>query len=74
MSKAMAEGKGLEPLSPKAPVFKTGALPITLTLRKRRGGNCTGVRADFASRIGTRTRADTRIELVYEKVVQDLSR
>ena len=35
MSKAMAEGKGLEPLSPKAPVFKTGALPITLTLREK---------------------------------------
>ena len=31
----MAEGEGLEPTSPKAPVFKTGALPITLTLRKR---------------------------------------
>lgn len=29
----MAEGGGLEPPSPKAPVFKTGALPITLTLR-----------------------------------------
>ncbi len=29
----MAEGEGLEPTSPKAPVFKTGALPITLTLR-----------------------------------------
>lgn len=30
----MAEGEGLEPPSPKAPVFKTGALPITLTLRR----------------------------------------
>ena len=30
----MAEGEGLEPTSPKAPVFKTGALPITLTLRE----------------------------------------
>lgn len=29
----MAEGGGLEPPSPKAPVFKTGALPVTLTLR-----------------------------------------
>lgn len=31
----MAEGEGLEPTSPKAPVFKTGALPITLALRGR---------------------------------------
>ena len=31
----MAEGGGLEPPSPKAPVFKTGALPITLTLRRK---------------------------------------
>lgn len=30
----MAEGEGLEPTSPKAPVFKTGALPITLALRR----------------------------------------
>ncbi len=29
----MAEGGGLEPPSPKAPVFKTGGLPIILTLR-----------------------------------------
>lgn len=29
----MAEGEGLEPSSPKAPVFKTGGLPIILTLR-----------------------------------------
>lgn len=29
----MAEGGGLEPPRPKPPVFKTGALPITLTLR-----------------------------------------
>ena len=29
----MAEGVGLEPTSPKAPVFKTGGLPIILTLR-----------------------------------------
>ena len=34
---SVAEGKGLEPLSPKAPVFKTGALPITLTLREDDG-------------------------------------
>ncbi len=31
----MAEGVGLEPTSPKAPVFKTGGLPIILTLRGR---------------------------------------
>ncbi len=30
----MAEGGGLEPPSPKAPVFKTGGLPIILTLRR----------------------------------------
>ena len=30
----MAEGVGLEPTSPKAPVFKTGGLPIILTLRR----------------------------------------
>ena len=29
----MAEGGGLEPPSPKAPVFKTGGLPVILTLR-----------------------------------------
>ena len=29
----MAEGVGLEPTSPKAPVFKTGGLPVILTLR-----------------------------------------
>ena len=29
----MAEGEGLEPSSPKAPVFKTGGLPVILTLR-----------------------------------------
>ncbi len=29
----MAEGGGLEPPSPKAPIFKTGGLPIILTLR-----------------------------------------
>lgn len=29
----LAEGEGLEPSSPKAPVFKTGGLPIILTLR-----------------------------------------
>ena len=29
----MAEGEGLEPTRPKPPVFKTGALPIMLTLR-----------------------------------------
>ena len=28
----MAEGEGLEPSRPKPPVFKTGALPIMLTL------------------------------------------
>lgn len=28
----MAEGEGLEPTRPKPPVFKTGALPIMLTL------------------------------------------
>lgn len=46
----MAEGEGLEPPSPKAPVFKTGALPITLALREadcgekaRRGHYCTGI-------------------------------
>ncbi len=33
----MAEGKRLERLSPKAPVFKTGGLPIILTLRR---GDC----------------------------------
>ena len=33
----MAEGVGLEPTSPKAPVFKTGGLPVILTLRGRRG-------------------------------------
>lgn len=32
----MAEGVGLEPTSPKAPVFKTGGLPVILTLRGRR--------------------------------------
>lgn len=31
----MAEGVGLEPTSPKAPVFKTGGLPVILTLRGR---------------------------------------
>ena len=30
----MAEGVRLELTSPKAPVFKTGGLPIILTLRK----------------------------------------
>ncbi len=30
----MAEGEGLEPTRPKPPVFKTGALPIMLTLRE----------------------------------------
>lgn len=30
----MAEGGGLEPPSPKAPVFKTGGLPIILALRE----------------------------------------
>ena len=30
----MAEGVGLEPTSPKAPVFKTGGLPIILSLRE----------------------------------------
>lgn len=41
----MAEGEGLEPTSPKAPVFKTGALPITLTLRipARPGGRASGI-------------------------------
>ena len=29
----MAEGEGLEPPSPKAPVFRTGGLPIILALR-----------------------------------------
>ena len=33
----MAEDGGLEPPSPKAPVFKTGGLPIILVLRKRVG-------------------------------------
>ena len=32
---SMAEGGGLEPPRPKPPVFKTGALPITLTLRRK---------------------------------------
>ncbi len=32
----MAEGEGLEPSRPKPPVFKTGALPIMLTLRIKR--------------------------------------
>ncbi len=30
----MAEGTGLEPASPKAVVFKTTALPITLPLQR----------------------------------------
>jgi hypothetical protein len=34
ISKEMAEGEGLEPTRPKPPVFKTGALPIMLTLRR----------------------------------------
>lgn len=33
----MAEGVGLEPTSPKAPVFKTGGLPVILTLRAEDG-------------------------------------
>ena len=37
----MAEGEGLEPTRPKPPVFKTGALPITLTLRE--AGKPTGL-------------------------------
>lgn len=35
----VAEGVGLEPTSPKAPVFKTGGLPIILTLRTGSGTN-----------------------------------
>ena len=30
----MAEDEGLEPTRPKSPVFKTGALPIMLILRR----------------------------------------
>lgn len=42
-----AEGEGLEPPSPKAPVFKTGALPIMLALQYSGGAQRLIANADY---------------------------
>jgi hypothetical protein len=45
----MAEGEGLEPTRPKPPVFKTGALPIMLTLHSCARQYCSVMTAVMSS-------------------------